>query len=226
MKYELEPFHRNTPDEELLADLRRVAKELGKDRVTFREYKERGRFTASTLAARFGSWLAAVDKAKLQRTINRNISNDELFVNLVDVWTILGRQPRSRDLRPGSSRFSWNTYACRFSSWRKALAEFVRWANKGKLVARPDENAQKACKKTPRNINWRLRALVLMRDGARCRLCGAVPRDGVRLHVDHIQPWSKGGETVLENLQVLCNVCNIGKSDVEPARIREARLKG
>lgn len=54
-----------------------------------------------------------------------------------------------------------------------------------------------------------------MRDGARCRLCGAVPDDDVRLHVDHVKPWSKGGETVLENLQILCNVCNIGKGDVE-----------
>jgi 5-methylcytosine-specific restriction endonuclease McrA len=42
-----------------------------------------------------------------------------------------------------------------------------------------------------------------------------VPGDGVRLHVDHVKPWSKDGETVLENLQILCNVCNIGKGDVE-----------
>ena len=55
-----------------------------------------------------------------------------------------------------------------------------------------------------------------MRDGARCRLCGAVPREDVQLHVDHVKPWSKGGDTVLENLQILCNVCNIGKSDVDP----------
>ncbi|HEX5411000.1 MAG TPA: HNH endonuclease [Terriglobia bacterium] len=26
----------------------------------------------------------------------------------------------------------------------------------------------------------------------------------------------QGGETVLENLQILCNICNIGKSDLEP----------
>ena len=54
-----------------------------------------------------------------------------------------------------------------------------------------------------------------MRDGARCRLCGVTPQDGVKLHVDHIKPWSKGGETILENLQVLCEICNIGKSDIE-----------
>lgn len=216
MKYELEPFHRDISDEELLADLRRVAEELGKNQVTFREYNKEGHFTASTLAQRFGSWFAAIDKANLQRTINRNISDEALFVNLVEVWTALGRQPRSRDLRPGPSRFSWSTYAYRFRTWRKALADFVRWANEGKLVLEPDRNAKKAGKRTPRNINWRLRALVLMRDGARCRLCGAIPGDGVRLHVDHVKPWSKGGETVLENLQILCNVCNIGKSDVQP----------
>jgi 5-methylcytosine-specific restriction endonuclease McrA len=184
--------------------------------VTFREYNDRGRFTASTLAERFGSWHAAIDKANLQRTINRNISDEELFKNLVEVWTALGRQPRCRDLRPGPSRFSWNTYAYRFKTWRKALAQFVQWANEGELPPGLDGSAKNHGRRTPRNINWRLRALVLMRDGARCRLCGAVPGDGVRLHVDHVKPWSKGGETVLENLQILCNVCNIGKGDVEP----------
>jgi 5-methylcytosine-specific restriction endonuclease McrA len=216
MKYELEPFHRDVSDEDLLADLRRVAEELGKDRVTFREYKRKGRFAPQTLAERFGSWHAAIGKANLQRTINRNISDEELFENLVEAWTALGRQPRTRDLRPGPSRFSWNTYASRFRTWRNALAQFVRWANERELPPAPDVSAKKAGRKTPRNINWRLRALVLMRDGARCRLCGAVPGDGVRLHVDHVKPWSKGGETVLENLQVLCNICNIGKGDAEP----------
>jgi 5-methylcytosine-specific restriction endonuclease McrA len=216
MKYELEPYHRDIPDEDLLADLRRVAEELGKRRVTFREYKEKGRFAPQTLAERFGSWHAAIGKADLQCTINRNISGEELFENLVEVWTALGRQPRSRDLRPGPSRFSWNTYAFRFGTWRKALAQFVRWANEGQIATSADANAKKAGKRTPRNINWRLRALVLMRDGAKCKLCGSAPSDGIRLHVDHVKPWSKGGETVLENLQILCNVCNIGKSDVEP----------
>jgi 5-methylcytosine-specific restriction endonuclease McrA len=36
---------------------------------------------------------------------------------------------------------------------------------------------------------------------------------GVVLHVDHIIPWSKGGQTVDENLQTLCDRCNLGKSD-------------
>jgi 5-methylcytosine-specific restriction endonuclease McrA len=215
MKYELEPFHRDTPEADLLADLRRVAEELGKNRVTYRDYNERGRFTSSTLAKRFGSWFAAIDKANLRRTINRNVSDDDLFANLVEVWTNLGRQPRYRDLRPGPSRFSSNTYAHRFRTWRRALAAFVQWANHGDISPRSEEGTKRSGKQGTRNINWRLRALVLMRDGAKCRLCGAVPSDGIRLHVDHVKPWSKGGMTVIENLQILCNVCNLGKGDAE-----------
>ncbi len=36
-------------------------------------------------------------------------------------------------------------------------------------------------------------------------------RAGVELHVDHVIPWSKGGPTVFEHLQTLCNKCNLGK---------------
>ena len=61
-----------------------------------------------------------------------------------------------------------------------------------------------------------LRWHVLQRDRFTCCACGASPALtlGVELHVDHIVPWSKGGETVLENLQTLCSVCNLGKSNV------------
>ena len=49
-----------------------------------------------------------------------------------------------------------------------------------------------------------------------CKICGASPAKdpNVELHVDHIKPWAKGGETVLDNLQTLCSKCNLGKSDL------------
>ncbi|HEX4614769.1 MAG TPA: HNH endonuclease signature motif containing protein [Stellaceae bacterium] len=49
-------------------------------------------------------------------------------------------------------------------------------------------------------------------------MCGASPAKdpAVTLHVDHIVPWSKGGETVLSNLQTLCAPRNIGKADQPP----------
>lgn len=56
-----------------------------------------------------------------------------------------------------------------------------------------------------------LRYDILKRDGFRCVLCGASAKDGVKLHVDHIFPVSKGGKTEPDNLRTLCESCNRGK---------------
>lgn len=69
-----------------------------------------------------------------------------------------------------------------------------------------------------RDPSIRLRYEVLARDHFTCRYCGASPQKDpeVTLHIDHIIPWSKGGKTVLDNLQTLCSKCNLGKSDLDP----------
>lgn len=43
-----------------------------------------------------------------------------------------------------------------------------------------------------------------------CSTCGAKPTDGIKLEVDHIDENPYNNE--LTNLQVLCNICNYGKS--------------
>ena len=66
------------------------------------------------------------------------------------------------------------------------------------------------------SYEWRkTRMQVLKRDGARCGCCGATPADGVRMHVDHIKPRKLYPELALDlnNLQVLCEVCNHGKGN-------------
>jgi hypothetical protein len=216
MKFELEAHSRNTPDAELLDELRRVALQLNKATVTIDEFNDKASFHSTTLSRRFGTWMKALDAAGLQRTRNLNIANEELFENLAAVWLKLGRQPKYQDLTKQRSRYSSGTYEKRFGTWRKALEFFVDWANSDDL---PNLSSEKSVdtpvKRGPRNINWRLRALVLMRDGGRCQLCGAEAREGAKLHVDHVVPWANGGETKLANLQVLCEACNIGKSNVE-----------
>lgn len=214
MAFKLEDFHRNVSDEALAADLVRVSNELNKKRVTFRDYNRFGKYSSSTLATRFGSWHAALAKAGLEKTIDRNIPTEDLFRNIVEVWSTLGRQPKTRDLAAEFSKYSSATYAYRFGSWRQALEKFVEWANDQNIQPGSHERSEAKSKSTPRNVNWRLRAQVLMRDEAKCRLCGCTPKDGAKLQVDHIVPWSKGGETVLANLQILCDRCNIGKSDL------------
>ena len=46
-----------------------------------------------------------------------------------------------------------------------------------------------------------------------CALCGKKFSNRIMLQVDHIKPMNKGGKTILDNLQILCRVCNGEKSD-------------
>jgi 5-methylcytosine-specific restriction endonuclease McrA len=48
---------------------------------------------------------------------------------------------------------------------------------------------------------------VFERDGYKCLKCGTMER----LELDHIVPITKGGASVLDNLQVLCRSCNASK---------------
>ena len=50
------------------------------------------------------------------------------------------------------------------------------------------------------------------RQGGTCRICGR-RFSYEEMEGDHIVPWSKGGKTVPENLQMLCRRCNAVKSD-------------
>lgn len=75
-----------------------------------------------------------------------------------------------------------------------------------------EQEQQKQSKQYQRKLmSDSLRYDIMKRDGFRCQLCGASAKDGVKLHVDHIVPVSKGGKTVRQNLRTLCERCNLGK---------------
>lgn len=78
-----------------------------------------------------------------------------------------------------------------------------------------DSNKSKHIHKTSRDPSMKLRFEVLKRDNFKCCTCGSSPAKdpSVELHIDHILPWSKGGETIKINLQTLCSICNIGKGN-------------
>lgn len=60
-----------------------------------------------------------------------------------------------------------------------------------------------------------LRFEILKRDNFTCAYCGRNPiKDEVKLVIDHITPYSKGGKTIKSNLIASCEECNLGKSDV------------
>lgn len=69
---------------------------------------------------------------------------------------------------------------------------------------------------------WReLRYKALVEHGRKCQCCGAEPPKIV-LHVDHIKPRSKfpSLELELDNLQILCKDCNLGKSNKDDTDFR------
>ncbi len=204
-------------DAELIADLQRVAQSLHSNTVPQKKYGAVGDYDYSTIIRRFGSWNEGLRLAGLSLSNEVDISDERLFENLLVLWQHRGRQPRRSELSAPPSTISQTPYNRRFGSWTAALEAFVDFANgSGVEPSEVQSDAGAVRRTTGRDPSLRLRWHVLQRDRFTCCACGASPALalGVELHVDHIVPWSKGGETVLENLQTLCSVCNLGKSNV------------
>lgn len=222
-----------TTREDLIGDLRRVAHELGRNYISFVEYRKLGRWSERPYVRVFGNWRAALEAAGLERhpNLKDRISDDQLLENIETVWTALGRQPSYSDIHKPLSAFSASTYLNRFGTWRQALEAFIAWINQAVSQAEEPEQTPSPSfgttavepeqilfvrRRTPRAVNLRLRFRVMQRDNFTCRFCGRSPalKPGVVLHVDHVRPWEKGGETEISNLQTLCDQCNLGKSNL------------
>jgi hypothetical protein len=181
-------------------------------------YRRTGAYSSTVGKTRFGSWNKALEAAPLSLVQRRNLSTEELFANIADVWTALGRQPRKRDICKPLSKFTPDPYVTRFGGWLAAMRAFVDYANKEADIFFPGITASPVAR-GPRDPSLRLRFRILLRDHFRCRLCRRSPatRAGVSLHVDHITAWEQGGPTTYENLQTLCVDCNLGKSNLSVA---------
>ena len=117
------------PEDVLLEDLRRVASEIQKQSVTREQYDRLGRHASKTYEHRFHTWSNALEKAGLPKNLERNISDEQLFENLEEIWIKLGRQPKSNEIHRPLSKYSGFTYAIRFGSWNKALEKFIKYIN-------------------------------------------------------------------------------------------------
>ena len=195
MRYVLNQYHRNTSDDDLIADLVDVAKQLCADTVTIDEYNKLGKYHATTRSM-------------------LNVPEEQLFQNLEELWKHFGRQPKYHEVRKPLSKFSVGTYEKRYGTFYNALNEFINAMN-GDVT--DERSLSENSTLNPRNINYRLRFKIMQRDNFKCRICGASPALNARvtLHVDHIIPCAKGGQATMENLQTLCSKCNLGKSDLD-----------
>jgi hypothetical protein len=219
--------YKSISNEELIEDLTRVANKIAPLKVTTYRYNEVGKYSSGVIEQRFG-WNNALKKAGLEISILQNISNEELFENMEEVWIKLGKQPTIYECVKPFSKYSYDTYTKRFGNWRKALETFVEYINSDddkneepileEIVQQNEEGCKHITKRNPDN---RLKLKVMWRDGNICRLCGVKLSVWEEGHFDHIIPWSKCGETVLENLQILCSKCNLIKGSLEFPKDKE-----
>lgn len=79
----------------------------------------------------------------------------------------------------------------------------------GEAVAEPMPDRKP---RRPRELTESEKEQVKRRDGKQCLCCGA-SGPYQRLQVDHIRPYSQGGDSTIENSQSLCRVCNDAKGE-------------
>jgi hypothetical protein len=158
---------------------------------------------------------------KLQRRRIDAHSDQKLFDEMERIWTLLGHRPSRTEWEASKPTVSYIAYRRRFGGWVNACVKFIEM-KMGISISDPEQptvsgDAIEIKEKEKRTIPLKLRLKVLDRDGYTCVLCGKSPAliKGISLHIDHRIAFSKGGKTVLENLQTLCSDCNLGKGNTE-----------
>ena len=88
MKFELNEYHRNVSDEELIADVKRVAIKLGKKTLNANEYALHGKYSKGTMLKRFGPWRNVLERCSLEthkHNHNYSFSDEDIFDRLLHV---------------------------------------------------------------------------------------------------------------------------------------------
>jgi len=238
-------FKRNRLNElskdKMLAELEKAAKHFNYIEFGWRDFDKIADISANSIKKHFGGWrkgLEALKKHLQEKGLdlsprphapNRIYSDKELFDEMERVWKKVGQRPSRTEWEMSEPKISYQCYKQRFGGWVNACTKFIEYKMGAEILAddfilpeREDAKTQTKVstnykQENSRNISLSARLKVLSRDNFRCVFCGKSPATdiGTKLHLDHIKPFSKGGKSIIENLQTLCEECNLGKSDNE-----------
>jgi len=229
------------PLKKIIGELEKVANHFNYKDFKQNDFNKLADISYFTVNREFGSWEKAMqflkehlEKKGIAFEINSRRSAytmQEMFDEMERIWTKLNHRPSRNEWTANNPILSYDTIYRHFGSWTNACFKFIEYKSGGEITSDEDssiltknDNAAPIVtvrKKTKnkianaRTISLSVRLKVLNRDKFRCVYCGKSPATdlGTKLHIDHIIPFSKGGSNTLENLQTLCEECNLGKSD-------------
>jgi hypothetical protein len=117
-------------NEWILAEIRAISARLDKVALAGADIQANSEITQSQLFHRFGSVSAALREAGVKQVSHgRRHTEDEVFENLLGVWTHYGRAPTVSEMDRLPSTVGKNTYIHRYGGWRRALKAFMERAN-------------------------------------------------------------------------------------------------
>lgn len=227
-------------EEKILSELENAAQHFNYIEFGRRDFDKVANISSSAIRRHYkGSWVKALQSLKVRlqtkgldlkprpHAPNRIISDKELFDEMERVWGVVGQRPSRIEWENAEPKVAYGTYKRRFGGWTNACSKFIEYKMGDSILADdfitadsspgiPEKDSGTSDKKiNSRDIPLSLRLKILNRDNFRCVFCGKSPATdfGTKLHIDHIIPFSKGGQSILENLQTLCEECNLGKSN-------------
>jgi hypothetical protein len=220
--------------ERVIAQLLKVAEATQYHEFRQKDFEALADISRHPVIATFGSWPAALHELReilrlqgkdLKPRSRARIPDADLFQEMRRVWSALRHRPSRYEWESAFPKYSYETYKNRFGGWQSACLQFLehQMGEEIQLVEESPSSMNPSHTNDSdvpervirrRNVPLNLRLNVLKRDGFRCVLCGRSPaiEHGVVLHLDHVHPFSMGGESTADNLRTLCEACNLGKS--------------
>ena len=118
------------------------------------------------------------------------------------------------------------SYIDRAAQWKKQNPDKVKSCNRDYNKKYPEKH--KSRKQNRRALENGAQGRVYPQDIAeikqaqknRCAVCGI---NLTKFHVDHIKPLSSGGSNMRENIQILCQHCNLSKGAKDPIEFMQSK---
>lgn len=222
-------------EDDIIEELERVASHFKYKYFRRKDYDLIANIHSATIERHFnGSWSAAIKALEKHLKLKniefngfkrnqRNTPKIEMFEEMERIWINLGHRPSRSEWCLSNPKISYDTIYRHFGGWTNACKKFIEYKTGNNISTKEIKSISKSKVKVnikqkiknARSISLNVRVKVLSRDNFKCVFCGRSPAThvGAQLHIDHIIPFSKGGTNSIDNLQTLCEKCNLGKSN-------------